>query len=120
RNLLEEVHHRNQELMVTLETLQQHEAALERQVAHAALLNAELARSKETLESRVLERTESLLVSNEELRAFSYVVSHDLRAPLRAINGYVRILLEDHFSEENREATEFGKAILLATERMDE
>jgi PAS domain S-box-containing protein len=61
------------------------------------------------LEQRVIDRTAQLEVANKELEAFSYSVSHDLRAPLRSIDGFSQALLEDYQDK----LDELGKSHLL-------
>jgi PAS domain S-box-containing protein len=58
-------------------------------------IGQELRELNATLEQRVAERTAELESINRDLGSFSYSISHDLRAPVRAMNGYARILLED-------------------------
>lgn len=71
-----------------------------------------------TLEQRVHERTAQLIASNQELESFSYAVSHDLRSPLRAINGFSHILREDYGSNLDETASRYFDQIFNATRRM--
>ena len=70
------------------------------------------------LEEKILVRTQQLRKSNEELEAFSYSVSHDLRAPLRAIIGYTSMLEEDYSSKLDDEAKRITGIIKGNTEKM--
>jgi PAS domain S-box-containing protein len=74
-------------------------------------LNAEL-------EHRVVERTAELNAKNRELQTFTHSVSHDLKAPLRGIDGYSRLLLEDHAGALNDEGRSFLQNVRTATGQM--
>ena len=74
-------------------------------------LNAEL-------EQRVIERTAQLEVANKELEAFSYSVSHDLRAPLRAVDGFSQAVMEDYGSQLPEEGRRLLRVIRDGAQRM--
>jgi PAS domain S-box-containing protein len=74
----------------------------------------------EKLEARVEERTRQLEEANRELEAFSYSISHDLRAPVRAISGFVQIIREDHGAHLQGEANRLFEVIAGNARRMGE
>ncbi|MGB3765816.1 MAG: PAS domain S-box protein [Phormidesmis sp.] len=71
------------------------------------------------LEERVIERTAQLEDSNEELKAFTYTVSHDLRAPLRAMEGFAQALREDYGPVLDDLGKEYASRIVAAAHQMD-
>jgi PAS domain S-box-containing protein len=79
---------------------------------------AELKRHREHLEELVEERTQALAMANRELEAFSYSVSHDLRAPLRSIDGFSQILSEDYATSLDSTAHNYLQRIRNSSQRM--
>ena len=72
------------------------------------------------LEHRVEQRTAQLVAANQELEAFSYSVSHDLRAPLRSIAGFGQILAEDYGEQLDAEGQNYLARIQRGAQRMSE
>ena len=90
----EELRTQNQVLLATLEALQQREAELLR-------LNAELTETNSGVVALYVElknKAQQVEQANEALQAYNYSVAHDLRSPLRALDGYSKILLEEYSS----------------------
>jgi PAS domain S-box-containing protein len=80
--------------------------AAARDITELRTVQRALQKSHDELERRVEERTAELEAANEDLESFSYSVSHDLQGPLRAIDGYARMILRDHadqFDEDTKQ-----------------
>ncbi len=79
-----------------------------------------ITRLNSELEQRVIQRTSELEAANKELEAFSYSVSHDLRAPLRSIDGFSRIILEEYSDKFDAEGKRLLNIIRSNTQKMGE
>jgi light-regulated signal transduction histidine kinase (bacteriophytochrome) len=83
-------------------------------------LREHIGRQALELEQKVIERTAQLQAANDDLRSFSYTVSHDLRAPLRSIQGFAGILQESQSGRLDEEGLKLLGIIRKSAQRMDE
>ena len=81
---------------------------------------AQIHQLNETLEQRIVERTTQLEEANQDLEAFAYSIAHDLRAPLRGMQGLAEALLEDYGNSLDALGQEYAHHIVISAQRLDE
>ena len=102
-----------------LTTANQHSAGLRASEESLRAAQRQLQQHAAELEQTVVQRTAKLQESVSELEAYSYSISHDLRAPLRAMQGYARILVDDFPAETNPQQKIYLERIMTSSLRMD-
>ena len=87
-------------------------------ITEQVLARAEIGRLNERLEARVRERTAELQAANKELESFAYSISHDLRAPLRGIDGFSLMAIEEYGDKLDEQGRGYLERVRAAAQRM--
>jgi PAS domain S-box-containing protein len=118
RKLEEQARLNHVELLRLLAETERSRQALLNVVEDQKAAEEQIRRLNAELEQRVRDRTALLTAANQELEAFAYSVSHDLRAPLRALDGFSSALLEDYASQLDERGKHYLSRIQEAAQRM--
>jgi signal transduction histidine kinase len=102
------------------ESLEDQAVILEEEITERQIAQVEIKKLNAELEQRVMERTVKLKETIDELESFSYSVSHDLRAPLRSIDGFSLALLEDYPEKLDEQGKDYLNRVRAASQRMAE
>ncbi len=101
-----------------LDTVTSEQRATRRALQQLGESQRALQEQHDLLEQRVEARTEELSAANRELEAYSYSIAHDLRQPLRAIDGFSLLLLEDYADQLDAEGKDYLRRVRDAAQRM--
>jgi signal transduction histidine kinase len=130
RSVIQEISHGNLEAAVPARTpdemgdvfheLDQMRVSLLQSMSELSRVNLELIGTKAQLEDNVAQRTAKLESVNRDLESFTYAVSHDLRAPLRAISGFSRVVLDDYGDAIDDYGKNLLERVVRATQQMNQ
>jgi len=97
---------------------EKHKEILVKQIITRKKAEEEIQKFNTELEQRIIERTAQLEITNKELESFAYSVSHDLRAPLRSIDGFSQALLEDYYEQLDDQGKNYLSRVRSSAQKM--